>query len=68
MKRVQTDVAVGLFVLASFGILMWGSVQIGALRDWVDTEGRRVVVRFDGRDVLTVDDAAPMAEASRCSA
>jgi phospholipid/cholesterol/gamma-HCH transport system substrate-binding protein len=46
MKRTQMDVAVGLFVLVAFGILMWGSVQIGALRGWVGAEGKRVVARF----------------------
>jgi phospholipid/cholesterol/gamma-HCH transport system substrate-binding protein len=56
MKRAQTDVVVGIFVLVSFAILMWGSVQIGALRDWVDTEGRRVVVRF--RNVAGLDEEA----------
>jgi phospholipid/cholesterol/gamma-HCH transport system substrate-binding protein len=52
------DVAVGLFVLAAFGILMWGSVQIGALRDWVDTDGRKVVVRF--QNVAGLDEEAPV--------
>jgi phospholipid/cholesterol/gamma-HCH transport system substrate-binding protein len=56
MKRVQTDVAVGLFVLASFGILMWGSVQIGALREWVGAEGKRVITRF--HDVAGLDEEA----------
>jgi phospholipid/cholesterol/gamma-HCH transport system substrate-binding protein len=56
MKRVQTDVAVGLFVLAAFAILMWGSVQIGALRGWVGAEGKRVVARF--HDVSGLDPEA----------
>jgi phospholipid/cholesterol/gamma-HCH transport system substrate-binding protein len=52
------DVAVGLFVLSAFGILMWGSVQIGALRDWVGTDGRKVVVRF--QNVAGLDEEAPV--------
>jgi phospholipid/cholesterol/gamma-HCH transport system substrate-binding protein len=46
MKRTQVDVVVGLFVLAAFGMLMWGSVQIGALREWAGAPGDRLVVRF----------------------
>ena len=56
MKRVQIDVAVGLFVLAAFAILMWGSIQIGALREWTGADGRRFVARFE--DVSGLDEEA----------
>ncbi|MEE8558474.1 MAG: MlaD family protein [Myxococcota bacterium] len=46
MKRIPTDVAVGLFVLVAFGVLLWGSVQVGALRAWTGADGRRMIVRF----------------------
>jgi len=58
MKRIQTDVAVGLFVLVAFGVLLWGSAQIGALRAWTGADGRRMVVRF--QNVAGLDKEAPV--------
>jgi phospholipid/cholesterol/gamma-HCH transport system substrate-binding protein len=56
MKRAQVDVAVGVFVLSVFGILMWGSVQLGALREWAGAAGTRISARF--QDVSGLDKEA----------
>lgn len=47
MKRTQLDMVVGLFVLAAFALLMWGSMQIGALPGLFGEEGRRLLARFE---------------------
>jgi phospholipid/cholesterol/gamma-HCH transport system substrate-binding protein len=54
LNRTQTDIAVGLFVLVAFAVLMWGSVQVGAIRGWTGTEARRIVARFE--DVSGLDE------------
>lgn len=47
MKRTQLDMVVGLFVLAAFALLMWGSMQIGALPGLFGEDGRRLLARFE---------------------
>jgi phospholipid/cholesterol/gamma-HCH transport system substrate-binding protein len=47
MSRERIDIAVGAFVLAAFTIVMWGSLQLGILRDWTDPGGRTFLARFD---------------------
>jgi phospholipid/cholesterol/gamma-HCH transport system substrate-binding protein len=47
MSRERIDIAVGAFVLAAFTIVMWGSLQLGILRDWTDSGGRTFLARFD---------------------
>jgi phospholipid/cholesterol/gamma-HCH transport system substrate-binding protein len=47
MNRERIDIAVGAFVLAAFTIVMWGSLQLGVLREWTDRGGRTLVARFD---------------------
>ena len=47
MKRTQLDMVVGLFVLAALALLMWGSMQIGALPGLFGEDGRRLLARFE---------------------
>lgn len=56
MNRARPEVLVGLFVLAAFGVLMWGSLQLGLLRDLAGENGRRLIARFD--DVSGLDEQA----------
>ncbi|MFQ5513687.1 MAG: MlaD family protein [Myxococcota bacterium] len=47
MNRSRAELVVGLFVLATFGLLMWGTLQIGALPGLFGREGRRLSARFE---------------------
>lgn len=44
---MQLDLIVGLFVLAAFGILLWGTVQVGALPGLFGETGHVLMTRFD---------------------
>ena len=55
MKRARVDIVVGLFVLATFVLLMWGTAQIGALPGVFKEEGRELLARFDNVSGLDVE-------------
>ena len=56
MSRSRVDLAVGLFVVGTFALLMWGSVQIGAIGPWAIGGARTIVAHFD--DISGLDDEA----------
>jgi len=47
MKRGRLELLVGLFVLGAVALLMWGTMQIGALPGLFEAEGRQFFARFD---------------------
>ncbi len=47
MKRSQLDLLVGLFVLSALALLMWSTMQIGALPGVFAKDGRMFLARFD---------------------
>ncbi|MCZ6571104.1 MAG: MlaD family protein [Deltaproteobacteria bacterium] len=47
MKRSRLDLLVGLFVLSALALLMWSTMQVGALPGLFAKEGRMFLARFD---------------------
>ncbi len=47
MKQNQAETAVGVFVLVTFAVLMWGSMQIGAFPGLFGPGGYRLTARFE---------------------
>jgi len=47
VNRAKVDIAVGLFGIAAFAILMWGTMQIGAFPGLFQPEARLLTARFD---------------------
>ncbi len=55
MRRSQLELLVGLFVLSAFALLMWSTMQIGALTGVFAKEGRMFLARFDNVGGLDIE-------------
>jgi phospholipid/cholesterol/gamma-HCH transport system substrate-binding protein len=47
VRRAQSDVVVGAFVLCAVGLMLWGTLKVGGSPDWIESDTRAFHARFE---------------------